>query len=192
MKSLSKTILATGAAVFSLAAVSSPASAALITAWDWSVNTQFSAATWEDRGPGTGNPANGITFAQDGASVPQPTGFVGVFQDSSTISWGGNGGFGVPGGNRSALTLDLPNTVTSPPLAMTDGPAVGPTSSITHWNNPVNLELDFLDAASLDTTLTLTPNSPAGPALPPLMLSFSVDFKETPCPSSDNLRHLAS
>lgn len=175
MKSLSKTILATGAAVVSFAAISSPASAAVITAWDWSVNTQFSAAVWEDRGPGTGNPGNGITNAA-GA-----TGSEGVFQDASTISWGGDGNFNVPNGNRSGLTLDLPNTVSSPPNppVITDGGPSVATSSITHWNNPVDLELDFLDKASLDTTLTLAPNG-GGAALPPLNLSFSVDFKETP------------
>lgn len=176
MKSLSKTILATGAAVVSLAAVSSQASAALVTAWDWSVTTGFTGVTWEDRGPGSGNPANGITNA--GTS----TGAVGVYQDALTTSWGGDGNFAI-GGNRSALTLNDGfaggGTASSPPQALTDGVPVGPTSSVTHWNNPVRNELDFLKSATMTSTLNLTPAVPAGPGFALPSLVFTVDFKET-------------
>lgn len=83
-----------------------------------------------------------------------------------TMNWGTNGTSG----------LDITNPVGAS-VVDTNGPAVA-NLSVTHRNQPINAP--SLDSVSLESTLTLTPFTPAAPGLPSAALSFLIEFQETP------------
>lgn len=103
-------------------------------------------------------------------------GVTGFFVSPTQLSWGRVGGSITPTGGRSALGITDSNING---LVTTNGDlGLGPT--LTHFNNPVPLSSPTLRTASLSSTLTLTPNNPAGPALDPLFADFNINFAETP------------
>lgn len=87
----------------------------------------------------------------------------------STMNWGTSTGSGQSG-------LDLVNGVGGATID-TNGPAVA-NVQITHRNQPITG--NSLDKVSLQSTLMLTPNTPAGPgSVGPVAISFLIDFLET-------------
>lgn len=175
MKFLQKSLLSLSVAAATAFVISSQASATpVITQWGYSVDTSWTDASWEDRG------AAGIIEANAAASPTTEGVWPGEFGPFSTkiLSWGGTGIYHPEGSDRSALTIDP--TGNEAGTVFTDGAVAGPTSQITHHNNAISVDFDWLDGATLTTTLTLDPAVPdLGPAFALPALDFSIDFKET-------------
>lgn len=138
------------------------AEAALVTLWDYTASTVWTGAVF---GNGTGSP-HGL-----GTQVVTDT----------ELSWGGPGSFSPPSGNnvdnRSALVIsESPNAG----VAVTNG-GFAPTNIITHHNNPIHISYDTLVSGTLETVLTLTPNTPPGasPGESPFERAVSFNFTET-------------
>ena len=95
-----------------------------------------------------------------------PTG-VSVVNNKS-LRWGS--------GSSGQSGLDISNSPSSANV-LTNGPAV-PNVSITHLNRPINgLTLSSL---IIDSILTLTPVTPSGAGLPAALVTFPVNYLETP------------
>ncbi len=147
-------------AIIGLGLAQLSAQAAPVTIWDYSVTTQWTGATFT---PGTLN----------------------ATQTPTEISWGadlnggaaGNGTLAV-GVQRSGILVEgavQTGSVTTGSLA----PQL--TSEFRHINNPLSAAFATLATATLQTELTLTPNTPAGsPLAPPLTKTFDINFSETP------------
>lgn len=130
---------------------SSPASA-VVSSWDFSVSSLFTAATYN--GPGGTNPGSGVTALLWGTST-------GSGQSSLSI------------GNNPALgTVDTYLGVT-PPQAL---PFLGLSTSLTHSNNPITGS--SLTSALLTNTVTLTPTGSGGSSVQ--SVPFNIAFTETP------------
>ncbi len=86
-----------------------------------------------------------------------------------SLRWGDSTGNGKSG-------MDITNAVTANSVN-TNGAAIG-NMSVTHLNRPITGT--SLDKVTLQSTLTLTPFSPAGAALPAATMNFLIDFMETP------------
>ena len=155
-------------AIAGIAAVASVANAALVTVWDYTVTSDFNV------------PQTCFTNGC-GAGLPNTT------ASASTIAWG------VPdGAGQSSLVIsESPksgsvNTHIGPGIPT--GLEIGPTNIFTHNNFPVFAP--FLLSTVVDSTLTLTPNTPPHPGLPTFPpLHFPVAFSETlnsgPCANGD-------
>ncbi len=94
----------------------------------------------------------------------QPNGITPV--NNTSLRWGDNAQSGI----------DITDTP-SVGQATTNGAAL-PNVSITHLNNPITGTT--LRSVDILSTLTLTPFSPVGAALPPATVTFTVNFLETP------------
>lgn len=168
----SKGLLAVSALALALASGVAQAGP-IVTEWIATNNAVFSDAVY--------TPGNGSTIS-----------------NASELSWGNPAGnFQSPSSNavdnRSALTVG--NTVTG--LLTGGGPAVSPITtdlngildnpneigkgiSFTHWNNPIFIDNQLLQSATITDTLTLTPNLPAvGPGQNGPTLVFNFQFRET-------------
>lgn len=156
------------AAALAVAGVS--AQAAFVTDWSYSVTTQ-----WVTSGPGA--PTFTATGPGTGTQIVGP----------SELSWGGDNNGNAPGvgnliiggGERSGLRiLNSPQSG----IGTLDTNVLTPqgVASFQHINNPLNGAFGTLRTASVRTSLTLTPFTPAGGALAPQALTFQVDFSETP------------
>lgn len=152
------------AAALAIGALIAPAAqAALVTEWDWTVTSVWDAPAT------TFTPGTGTTSASP-----------------STISWGATGGDhtntgAAPENARSALVITN-SPATSPPTMVTNSLIPVATNIFTHYNNIIDFDFAMLSTAKLDTTLSLTPNTPPGPdPLPgfPQTISFSIRFIET-------------
>ncbi len=96
------------------------------------------------------------------------------------LSWGSSTGSG-----HSALVVNNPSIVGAsvdtylgggtPPTAP---PYLGFSTSLTHHNHPITG--NSLSSATLRAEVTLTPTTPAGPALPTQFTAFDIAFAETP------------
>lgn len=157
------------AGVAGLCLMSAAAQATYVGLWDYTVTTVWSGPS-TFTGPGGG--AAGLIDDQ--------------VSDPDVISWGASGGSytaptGDPNQDRSALEIN--NSPTNGQVVTNGGPA--PTNTITHYNNAISGNFDTLTAASLQTTLTLTPIlppiPPGTPGTPqgPFSTTFTVDFIET-------------
>lgn len=175
MKFLQKSLLSLGVAALAAVAITSQASAmVVVNTWDYNVTTEFSAATWAARN------GDGI---QDAAG---PTGTAGVWLPNAgpvsgaVLSWGGAGQYVSGNLQRSALTLNTDGAVVTAGSVDTDGPGVGPTSSITHWNNTIGDDEDRLRTAQVTSILNLDPTIPdTGGAFDLDALIFNINFAET-------------
>jgi hypothetical protein len=161
MKKLA-TVGALGAAIIGFAIA--PAQATIITNWNWTVNSGFSA------------------FAPAGASAVVGSNNNAVLGLPSLISWPGD----LTLANRSSLTFGGVNGTASGAFVTNAAPV--PTVVVTHDNNPINGT--SLMTATLQDRLTLDPELPlgagntgatAGPSdafnLPDLF--FNINFLET-------------
>lgn len=160
MKKLLNAVAVAGA----LLGASTAGAATLVTDWGYNVATQWNVGmTTFSAGNGTATPGTQL------------------------ISWGATGGDHTDAGAdafsaRSALEItNTPsvgivktNTWPGPP------PAFGLGAVITHYNNTLSDQFATLKKTRLETSLTLTPFIPAGPALPNFNQAFNVDFIETP------------
>ncbi len=109
---------------------------------------------------------NTTTICDSTDDCTSPTGVTVV--NSQSLRWGVDGGSGLSG-------LDITD---SPSVANVDtnGPAVT-NVSVTHLNRPITGTT--LKSVDINSTLTLTPFSPVGAALPPAFITFPVHFLET-------------
>jgi hypothetical protein len=164
MKKLLNAVAMAGA----LLGASTAGAATLVSDWGYSVTTNWNQAF--------------TTFGAGGGT-----------QDTSTntlISWGAAGGDHTnpaadPAAARSALGISntpsignvLTNTFTGPGSVP---PQFGLGAVITHYNNTLTDTFATLKKTRLETSLTLTPLTPAGGPLPPQMQTFGIDFIETP------------
>ena len=157
MKFATKAIAIIGLGLAQLSAYAAP-----VTIWDYSVTSQWTGATFTT---GTANTVQTATEISWGANLPGS---------------GGPSGYGnlAVGVERSGITVDgsvQAGTVTTNSLT----PQI--SSVFSHINNPLASGFATLKTATLQTTLTLTPNTPVGlPLSPDLTKSFSINFSETP------------
>jgi PEP-CTERM motif len=156
MKKLLNAVAMAGA----LLGASTAGAGTLVTNWGFTVNTQWTAATFT-------------------SNVGTQT------QNASEITWGGGGAYTNPNldptaassalviSNNPANGVVATNTFPGPP------PAYGLSTIVTHYNNTLDGSFGSLATATVNTALTLTPLTPAGPnqVIPPQV--FSVKFKET-------------
>lgn len=156
-----KTLIAATLAIGTL--ITTTAQAALVTNWDWTVTSAWTAATYS-AGSAPDGPGTTVTNATE-------------------LSWGATGGNYLvnnpdPLASRSALIIsDTP--ASSPPQMITNSPIPVPTNTFTHYNRTIDFDFATLQTATLDTTLTLAPSG--GGVIPPFpqTLTFSVHFIET-------------
>jgi hypothetical protein len=159
-----KTLIAATLAIGTLLAPA--AQAALVTQWDWSVSSEWDITAPDDP-----------TFSLGSGTTTTTT---------SELSWGATGGdYTVnnadPSAARSAVVISNSPTG-SPPTMVTNSLIPVATNIFTHYNNIISASFATLLTAKLDTTLSLTPNTPPGPdPLPgfPQTISFSIRFIET-------------
>lgn len=159
-----KSLIAATLAIGTL--IAPAAQAALVTDWQWTVESEWAAATF----------SNG---AADG---------INTIQTASELSWGAAGGnYQVnnpdPALSRSALVITN-SPAGNPPLLETNVGFVD-TNIFTHFNRIISSSFATLRTATLETTLQLQPNTPPGPLFPPDTISFGIRFietlNETPC-----------
>jgi|GEM_PF-523403 len=153
---LKRTLLSTLVVPFALGAAS--ASAVMITDWDYTVDSNFSSATFTNKG--SANPGTQDT------------------SDPNVISWGGT-----TATSRSSVSItDVDSTADGslPKLETNMGSVDG--GVFTHNNNTIDLRFDTLLSFDLTSTLTLNPLLPMGvgstEVLPPI--TFNSRFTETP------------
>jgi hypothetical protein len=158
--------------IASLAAAATTASATpIVTTWQYSVTSVFTAATYSDGStPAFGAPGScpGVFSPPGAATCNSPDG----------LAWGT---FGASGQSR----LTIQNTQPPPGVVQTDTnniltpPEIGPGPIFTHFNHPINDPV--LTSAVVSSTLVLQPVAPPGPVLPPAPpVVFNILFNETP------------
>lgn len=127
--------------------------AAPVTTWGYSVDTEWTNATYTAGG---------------GLQSFSPT----------LISWGDPAGNlnTNPNGGRSGVGII--NTAPVGATVDTNGP-VAPTATFYHINNVLSASYATLRTASVQTTLTLEAVTPAGPTLPSDTIVFNINFAET-------------
>lgn len=141
-----------------LAVFSTQAFADVVTNWDYTVDAEFSAATYS-----TGIGSHTDTFP------------------ATTLSWG-VGAYN--SGLQSSLVINPSHVESS--VYTYQGTGMVPESfwaddiSLTHNNNPLNGDSAALLTAVLSTTVQLDPISPDYDALPSQSFTFDISFFETP------------
>lgn len=133
---------------------SSPASA-VVSSWDFSVSSLFTAATYN--GPGGTNPGAGVETLSWGTGTAE-----GNFAQSSLAV----GNSPAKGSVSTYLGLTPPQTI----------PYLGVSTSLTHFNKPITGT--SLTSAILTNSVTLTPTSPAGNTTGQTV-PFTIAFAET-------------
>ena len=120
------------------------ANAALITEWDYEIDSTFSAFT-----PTAGN------------GTVDGTGTNAVLGGDTTLSWGTqDDGTPEPAQSSISVTSDVDG---GPPALQTNIGSV-PGASFTHVNNEIDADSSFLDTFMLTTQLSLTSTQPLGEA----------------------------
>jgi hypothetical protein len=148
---------ALAAAAMTVAGVS--AHADFVNTWDYTITTQ-----WVTAG------ANAPVFTAGGGSQ---------VVTSNLLSWGDPSGSlsQNPNGGRSGLEiLGSPQNGALATNDLTPGLA----ATFKHINNPISGDYATLRNATVETTLVLQATDPAGSPLAPAVLTFRVDFAETP------------
>lgn len=135
--------------------VSAPASA-IVTSWDYSVSSLFTAATYS----GTG-----------GTTATLPT---------ASLTWG------IPTTAKGQSSLDVGNSPATGSIDTYLGsspPATSPylafSTSLTHHNNTISGGSKSLTSAVLTNWVTLDPLVPDNAAMPDMIVPFSISFTET-------------
>lgn len=127
---------------------------AIVTTWDYTLGSEFTAAAYT--GAGTAAPATALSWG---------TGVNGGPQSSLVIN----------NPNPVLGTVDTFIGGGAPPAV---APFLGFGTSLTHNNNPITGS--ELTSATLTATIILDPFVPNNPALPPQAINFSIAFDETP------------
>ena len=136
--------------------LASMSASAIVTQWDYTVDSAFTAATYVGSG---GNPTT--TFP------------------ATTLSWGipVNGSqSSLVVGNNPALGTVTTYLGTTPPQT---GIYLGNSTSLTHNNRVIQGGSSSLRTAVLTNTVTLDPLNPNNPALAPQIVPFNISFTET-------------
>lgn len=164
-------------AIAACALFTAGAQAALITDWDFTSTLEWDSPTYSGGG--------GSQYI----SAP----------DAHTISWGASSGDGQTGhrdttlgsgASRSGLEIsDNVDTGSDTPVpnapdiensgSVSTNGAAEATHTVTHYNNTIDGSFATLETANLISTLSLTPTSPAGPALPSVQKTLMLHFEET-------------
>jgi len=171
---LGKSRLAQLAIALVAASAASTASAALVTLWDYSVTTQFNGNNVFGAN-GTGGTqtetARQVSWGYQFGDVFTNTGNINTNRSGITISDVG------PGTNDPTVNAQI-GQVTTGAVSI---PGIGLGAWITHHNNPISGGFETLTSTQIDSTLTLTPNTPPTPGQQgPSTLTFTVFFAETP------------
>ncbi|MCU0804161.1 MAG: THxN family PEP-CTERM protein [Burkholderiales bacterium] len=171
---LGKIRIAQFAIAAAAAVAATTASAALVTLWDYSVTTQFN-GTNVFGANGTGGTqietARQVSWGATGGNVFVNTGNVDTNRSGITISDVG------PGTNDTTVNPQT-GQVTTGAVSI---PGIGLGAWITHHNNPISGAFETLTSTQINSTLTLTPNTPPTPGQQgPSTLTFTVFFAETP------------
>jgi hypothetical protein len=178
-----KTLLA-----MALIGLGSAAQAAIVTTWDYSTSSSFTASTFETKTspPDRGTPSATASILKWGATGGDfslgDTSDAGDNQSALTI---GNGTTGTARYNGLAKTGSVLTVIDAVPTFADVGLGV----TFTHFNNPINADFNTLLSGTVLDTLTLTPTAPAevaGPALPDVNINFVFQFRETPNAGSGN------
>ena len=135
---------------------SAPASA-IVTSWDYSVTSLFTAASYS-----AGSGATTISFPAGALSWGSPATSAG--QSSLVV------------GNSPAVGVVDTYLGVSPPAS---APFLGFSTSLTHQNNVLNGGSASLLSAVLTNTVTLDPLVPDNPAMSGMVIPFSIAFTET-------------
>lgn len=151
LKSLIATAIGVAAATLSFSAHASLLDG-IVDIWTVGVSTVFDTTTICD--------SNGDCSAPTGVTVV----------NNQSLRWG------VPTGSGGQSGLDI-GASPSNANVITNGAAV-PNVSITHLNRPITGTT--LSSLNILSTLTLTPSSPPGGALPSDTITFKVNYLETP------------
>lgn len=144
-------------------AMAAPASALIVTQWDYNVNAVFSNASYVGSGGTT-------TTTFPATSLAWGTPYGGNTLQSSLVL-----------GNNPAIGNNLLTIIGGGTPAAEN---IGISNTLTHNNNVVALGSTQLNAATLSATVTLTPTASDTGVLPdapaPQQLSFDIGFEETP------------
>lgn len=147
------------AAIGSVLLMASAPASAIVTSWDYSVTSLFTAATYDGSGGTLATlPASSLTWG-----VPHTSG---NGQQSSLVI-----------GNSPAIGVVQTYLGVSPPASP---PYLGFSTSLTHNNNIINSGSSSLLTAILENTVVLDPLIPDDPAMPGMIIPFSIAFTETP------------
>jgi hypothetical protein len=166
-----------------LAGLSSAAQATIVTAWDYSNSSSFSAYTFETGGSGTTSATASILKwgATLGNFAAGDTGNASNNQSALTI---GNGTSTEDDSRYNGLAkTGSVSTVINAAPTFAD---VGLGATFTHFNNPIDADFNTLLGGTVLDTLTLTPTAPAGSAIPDININFVFQFRETPNLGSGN------
>ncbi len=160
MNIIKKVLVAMGLVI----AAQGVAQAALITSWNYTLNTQFTSATY----------INGATTTAPVPSVNIPPG---TSTTALLLSWG------IPNSAAGQSSLGISNPAAGTIATTTDpaAPFVAPGSILTHNNRPIFAP--YLTAMHMQATLTLTTLTPPPVGIPApglVPLTFDVAFVETP------------
>lgn len=153
------------------ATLSVAAQAALVTDWDYSVTSEWVTSSVVWRAGTAGGRSVSTSQVQWG-----PTG------GSANLADAGSTRSGVAiTGNPAIGSIDTFIGTPVPPGDFTPPAAhIGLTQVFTHYNRVLSSTYSTLESIQVETTLTLTPTNPAGPALPQQQAIFTVNFRETP------------
>jgi hypothetical protein len=127
----------------------------LITNWDFTLNSAFTAFA----------PDPGVTGSADNVLLGDPT----------KLSWGEP--FGQP--NQSSLSVSSESFGLIEGSVVTNSGVPVPTVVLTHDNNVVLLASPLLSTATITAVLNLEPTSPPGGAFDLPALEFDINFRET-------------
>lgn len=142
-----------------LAQLSAQAEPVPVTIWDYSVTTQWTGSTFTD-------------------------GILNATQTPTERSWGADLNGGADGNGTLAVGVERSGILVEGSerngTVVTGSLIPQLTSEFRHINNPISADFATLATATLQTQLTLTPNTPSGSALPSLTKTFDINFSETP------------
>ena len=158
---INKTI-ATGLLVAGSFAASSAMAGTLITDWTYNLDSGFTAFTQAN---GTATPPGDVTGSEINLATGAP----------SRLSWGN-----AFDGSTDQSSIAVGETNGNKSGSIVTNAAAIDTVLISHDNVTLFATSSTLLTATLLDVLTLTPTAPAGPALPPLPLTFGINFTETP------------
>ena len=147
------------AAIGSVLLMASAPASAIVTSWDYSVTSLFTAATYDGSGGTLATlPSTSLTWG-----IPHVSG---NGQQSSLVI-----------GNSPAVGVVDTYLGLSPPAT---APYLGFSTSLTHNNNVINSGSSSLLSAILTNTVALDPLIPDNPSMPGMVIPFSIAFTETP------------
>lgn len=157
-KSINRLAVMTAVALaLPLAVLASAAQASMVTTWGYDVENGFTGWTSDGEPGGTGI----------AGSIDNPD----LLNYPTKLSWS-------DGSDTSSISIEP--DVTAPPSTLATNGATVTGADFTHVNHILANDTESLSTATILSQLTLTPKTPsAGSTLPPVSLTFGIDFTET-------------